>query len=542
MDEPRARYVEGTTLAHAAAPARPGASYSRLLQGPAWLPVLRQDLAEAKPGRAERRRPMAAFVQVTDVHVTDVESPARVEFLHPLVHPMFRPQEALGLVSTVALIERVNALTHAPFTGRPLDFAISTGDNTDNHEHLELDWLMCLFNGGRIDPRSGDRARYEGVQASGEPLYWHPGDRLKGDRYAEAGFPYLPGLLDHAVTREFASPGLRLPWYSAFGNHDDSVLGGIIAGGDSMADWYTGTRKAVARDERGTRRVLRAIASGAGVPMEEIFGPDATLAEVTADERRSPFTPAEYVQAHLDPANTGPGPVGHGFTEANADGRDAYYTFRVAPGVLGVSLDTTCTGGFGHGSIGQRQLTWLEDVLTRHSSASYGTDGRRRTHPGDDELVIVFSHHSSETMSNTLPDLRRPDDPRLLGDALVALLHRFPNVLAWVNGHTHYNRVTPHPGPTPAQGFWEVNTASHVDFPQHARVVEVADNADGTVSLFTTLVEADSPYAAEHDDWTPRGLAALYRELAYNDIHADRAWPGEPGDRNTELVLPHPFA
>jgi len=119
----------------------------------------------------------------------------------------------------------------------------------------------------------------------------------------------------------------------------------------------------------------------------------------------------------------------------------------------------------------------------------------------------------------------------------VDLLHRFPNVLAWVNGHTHENRITPWPGSTPEQSFWEINTASHIDFPQHGRIIEVVDNVDGTVSLLTTLFEADSPYAVEHTDLSPLGLASLYRELSFNDIHADPDLLGGTPDRNVELVL-----
>src|ERR1035437_782135 len=53
-------------------------------------------------------------------------------------------------------------------------------------------------------------------------------------------------------------------------------------------------------------------------------------------------------------------------------------------------------------------------------------------------------------------------------------------VLAWVNGHTHVNDINPRMGPTPERSFWEINTASHIDFPQHARLLEVVDNQDST--------------------------------------------------------------
>ena len=47
-------------------------------------------------------------------------------------------------------------------------------------------------------------------------------------------------------------------------------------------------------------------------------------------------------------------------------------------------------------------------------------------------------------------------------------------VLAYVAGHEHRNRIEAH-GLTGGGGFWEIVTASHLDWPQQARVIELAD-------------------------------------------------------------------
>jgi hypothetical protein len=73
-------------------------------------------------------------------------------------------------------------------------------------------------------------------------------------------------------------------------------------------------------------------------------------------------------------------------------------------------------------------------------------------------------------------------------------------------------------------------------------VIEVADNADGTLSLFTTLIESDAAYTADYDDTSAQALASLYRELSYNDLHADLARVGAEADRNTELLLVNPLS
>jgi hypothetical protein len=71
-------------------------------------------------------------------------------------------------------------------------------------------------------------------------------------------------------------------------------------------------------------------------------------------------------------------------------------------------------------------------------------------------------------------------------------------------------------------------------------MIEVGSNGDGTVSLFTTMIDADAPLAAEHDDLSLSGLASLYRELGYNDpAYRDRI--GSPRDSNTDLILADPL-
>src|SRR5690242_12546518 len=87
--------------------------------------------------------------------------------------------------------------------------------------------------------------------------------------------------------------------------------------------------------------------------LRDLLTPHARqMRSVTPDENRAPFTPAEYLRAHLDPAHAGPGPIGHGYSSANLAAGTQYYTFRIAEDVIGVSLDTTDPGGHYEGSIG----------------------------------------------------------------------------------------------------------------------------------------------------------------------------------------------
>jgi len=147
--------------------------------------------------------------------------------------------------------------------------------------------------------------------------------------------------------------------------------------------------------------------------------------------------------------------------------------------------------------------------------------------------------------------LAPPEDGRVLGHTVRDLLLRFPNAILWVNGHTHINGVTAHtrpPGAGAPGGFYEIATASLIDWPQQGRLIEVADNGDGTLSVFGTVVDTAAPPAYTWPTAEVLGLASLSRELAGSDWQARaRPTPGVDGrrgavtDRNVELVIPAPF-
>jgi metallophosphoesterase (TIGR03767 family) len=536
-----------TTLDATARLSRGRHGYHRVVQGPGWPLHVRTELAAAGARRAATRTPLACFVQLTDLHLADVQSPLRTEFLRVRSPGSWRLQEALTVQGAVALVEQVNALRAGPHTGHPLTLAVSTGDNVDSNLSVELQWYLTLMSGGTITPNTGDPARYEGAQNSGLRLFWQAGSALR-DADKLRGIPHVPGYLEAAI-RPVTSPGLVVPWYSAPGNHD-ALPGGCLAPEDpQLRDLAVGGRKLLtvpAADAAAYARVLTSGADPKSTVFKDILRRNAARARtVTPDPRRRPFTPREYLAAHLDPAHTGAGPVGHGYTEDHLDDERLYFAFPIADGVVGISLDTTYRSGHFQGSVGSDQLAWLERTLRAHSAMAYDADGHLvRNRAADDALILVFSHHHSPSMTRRR-DAARPEEDRHDGQDVIDLLGRFPNVVAWINGHSHVNAITPHPHATASRSFWEVNTASHVDYPHHARLFELADNGDGTLSLFTTLVESAAPYTTDLGDLSPTGLASLYRELSYNAPGLPEAMTGgvressagSARDRNTELLV-----
>jgi metallophosphoesterase (TIGR03767 family) len=531
--------------------------------------IVRTELgAKAGAARAQQRRALVAFAQLTDLHLIDAQSPARVEYLDrysdgkagaalPL-SSAWRPQETLTLQVLEAMVQAVNAHAKAaPATSAPLSFTISTGDNVDNCQHNELRWGIDVLDGQQVRPDSGDFSRYEGVQDGFLPTYsskyWHPGGTPAGKPVDQAlaryGYPTIPSLLD-ACRRPFKATGLSMPWLTMYGNHDGLVQGNIPVDIPTINRVAIGRKKVVSLPSDFTSDDLVKLASLDRTQIRRVLteGPTRT---VTADPNRRVVGIKEVVAEHF--TTTGR-PNGHGYTAANRTQGTAYYTFDSGP-MTGIVMDTTNSNGSDDGSLDPTQFAWLNRQLIANSRRYLADNGQFVSGGSRDQLLVLFSHHTSDTMANLTTG---PEDPgkRVAGDEVIALLLKFPNVILWVNGHTHVNAIQPIARPLPTTvpgGFWELNTASHVDWPQQARLVEIADNQDGTLSVFGTIIDAAAKASYGHKTDTPIHLASLSRELGSNDwqdrfyVPALNSPPadgrrGRVEDRNVELLVAAPFA
>jgi LacI family transcriptional regulator len=240
---------------------------------------------------------------------------------------------------------------------------------------------------------------------------------------------------------------------------------------------------------------------------------------------------------------SGSRPLGHGFSEQDRLDGTAHYSYDT-PAARLIALDTNCPAGGAAGCVDLDQARWLEARLAEVHSAYRGTDGREVRTGHDDRLVILFSHHGIDTLTNTrcVSAASAAGDRPLGSPELIAILHRFPNVVLWLNGHTHTNAVRARRGPgSPAGGFWEVTTCSVVDWPCQARLMELVEH-DGCLSIVCTMVDHDTPVAARSLE-TSDDLAALHRELAANLPFggAGSGLPGVADDRNVELRVAAPF-
>jgi len=510
--------------------------YRHLTVGPGEAYIPRYDVLgrRAAPGRVGRRRTIAYLGHLSDIHIMDAQSPARLDIMvgqsESLWAGSFRPQDTLTVNVGAAMVQAMRAAQFSPLTGAPMMAAFNTGDSADMISMLELQWYIDLLDGTPVTPNSGQAGVYEGVQVWAESTFaYHPEDPA-GDPYGAFGFPTVPGMLQAAVSQTVDSGGLAAPWYAVYGNHDTDFLG-TLAISDALRALAVGDRKAAvwqpfaanflggwASQLSPVNQFLHEVRSS--------FGRQSGMRSVTPDQQRRLLDGVEFMQAHLDSPDR-PGPVGHGFTQNNITTGQRYWMADVSPHVRAFGLDTCNQVAGPDGAVPEDQFTWLRAGLEQAQA--------------ENKLCVILSHHNSTTLENEAQPVVGPTQRLIHAEEFVAMVQEFPNAVAWVNGHTHINTIIPHPKPG-GGGFWEITTASCIDFPQQQQLIEIVDNRDGTLSIFTTSLDHASAADWTPSDYSASGLASLSRQLAANDwIENPPMRMGSPLDRNCELLLPAPF-
>lgn len=496
-------------------------------------------VGDAPPGVAGAAAASDAIVSLahlSDFHICDAESPARLVHLNRHGLPgspyrralggdvgQYRPHEILTTHVAVAMVTTINRLAGGPLTQRPFDAAVLTGDLTDNAQANEADWFRAVVTGGRLKPASGDPdpAASEWVGAPGtphDPAFWHPLPGASSDWWrARWGFPTVDGLLA-ASRAELWSPGLSAPLLSVHGNHDLLLEGTAVADAATRALAEGGQRPI---DLPPGRTPLALLSIGSPIGPSRYLPDPAPFVAITPDPRRRIIGGDEFRTHHASAEATRQFGPGHSYSAAITTG---------AAGVRLVALDTVNPHGGWHGSIGADQLSWLRSVLDT------------TTEP----YLVVASHHPSWTLVNGYTP---PGDPaaarRVLADELLGVLLAEPRVIVWLAGHVHHHSVTLHRG-LGDRVLPEITSAALIDWPQQSRTLEVVRPGNGTLQLVSTAIDHVAPLAFDEsalDD--PFHLAALSRQLSRNvprfaELFDPLDAAGTRIELNRTIVVPDP--
>ena len=479
--------------------------------------VTRSDLGGHCPSGAGET--LLSLVHITDAHVMDNASPARCEWVELLAHEarwqpllhMHRPYEAMTHFALAAHIDALRAHPLAPASARPFDLALFTGDNIDNAQANELDAFLAIVSGGQaqlsayggVHDVQGLQA-WQALQTGGRWPYWCP--QAEVDCAGKAmGLPAREEFMARC-SDSITSKGLGFAWTSVAGNHDVLRQGTALSNA-ALEAIATGAHKALAQP----LGFDPADPLGAFLDQPEAFsqitvGPGTR--PLVPDARRRNISAQEFVDAHA-----AAGALGFGQLPAGA--LDTYVDTEHVRIIL---IDTNHPWGDYQGSVGAQQLAWLDACLSEVDRSA----GRK---------AILASHHGCASLVN-----RRGHDPeRLHAQALTDVLHRHPCVLAWLVGHRHIHRIDAHP-PRPhakagaGRGFWEIATASIIDWPSQARAVELVRHPDGNLELVCTPLDHRSPAGT---------LAALHHDLARRFAGTQaQGMQGRAQDGRVRLVFP----
>ena len=503
-----------------------------------------------RSGARKRRRSLAFFAQLTDPQIVDEMSPARVDFVDPAggaLKSSHRPQEALGAAgvrrdraqrqrepaqprsATAAAGARGSASRSPPATSPTTSSSTRrAGSGPCSTAAASTRSRASRSPPATRAPRAPDviarlnddvaNRRYTGVQDyddwRGAPTdlyggYWDPDEAAPtGGPYA--AFPRYPGPDGRARRRRSTPTGLDVPWYISRGNHD-GLHPGQRAREHRPVPLDRGRLPEGLPDAGGRPRAVRRAPTRARC--SERFNDPAFIASLLAGGRAVPPDPdrriinkAEYrdVMARA----TGRARLRRDDASAScarSKGTASYYASRRARGLRFISLDTVAEGG------GAERQPRRPAVPLAQARAAQGAPAR----PSSSSCSATTR---SATMTQHAPPTRPParasppdepgcdTDPRrstplhrgLDGAKTRALrcsratpqrdrLRRRP--------HARQRRSASSAGGA-ARGFWEINTASHIDWPQQSRLIEVMDNRDGTLSIFGTILDSAAPAAA----------------------------------------------
>ena len=461
---------------------------------------------------------LLSFFTMSDVHITDKESPAQVPFYGYEFGPISSSSgySAVILYTTHVLDAAIQTI-NASHKRDPFDFGIALGDAANNTQYNELRWYLDVIDGKKITPSSGAH---------------------KGAKAIDYQKPYQAAGLDKSIN-----------WYQAIGNHDQFWVGSAFPN-DYICKTLVGSKVLnlgmVPPNQPGAlsaRGFYMGVVDGStkygdiiDAGSQEYY---AKPPKVAPDSKRRSLTCIEWMGEFL---KTTSNPPGHGFTQEMIDNGFACYSFHPKADIpiKVIVLDDTDKSGSAGAALDYLRYNWLVDELDAGEAAG--------------ELMIVCAHVPVRPYVN-VPGTPYSGNSALMTtfssasfiseQTLLNKLWSYQNLMLWIAGHVHRNAITPQPpqtGPNVGDftyGFWEVETPSLRDLPQQLRRFEIVRNSDNTVSIFVLDVDTAAnpdPLPDGSPAWISRLYAVATMQLFGNQVQQGPGVDPSTGVYNAQLV------
>jgi len=458
------------------------------------------------------RKSLLFFPQITDIHITDVQSPMRAVYGYISNNgSAYRPQSIYSTHILNSTIQTINAIHKK----EKFDFVVATGDMIDNAEGIEMEWFNTIMNGGVVKAALGDiEDAVDGV----------------GNNFTD---PYVTdGLADD------------LPWYASLGNHDVLYVGISYITDEKAAkytkselstislgcDIYTGAQDASTEYGDVQCGFERNNQLDAWMPIAtdscKDDYPKCKDPSVYPDPRRTPFrTHAEIIDDIKDEG---------GFNNSNIDVQKGYYSIRPNKDIPIeiIFLDLSATkkhfvrpdGELDDGQVltnallGTKQFNWLKNKLDTLKSEGVAS--------------IIFQHQPTDHFQTI--NSASTIESEVSSEEFIALLKGYEDFLCVISGHTHKNKIRKFSAENDNEyPFVEVVTSGLLDFPEQSRIYEIVYNNNGTISLFTTMLNHASPKGSL--SYKARTLALAHTQVGKRVGDSGSA---TIDDRNREIMIP----